>query len=344
MMRNIFTLTLNDLAIAYKNKTVFLIFFIPIFVFLSLQLIDSTSENINNKINLGILEKETYDPVILQSINAADIIFTVITVADEDIGRKWLKEKKIDGLLSPSEKADATLVLVVAEKGSLQTLSIVESFSALQRAVEGKNTNWISDIKPLQEGGIQKQTLPTWILMLVLLVGFIIMPAQVAEEKEKKLLLALLQTPMREIEWLIAKLLSGMILISTAVLLLHLLGEFDPGNILSYIAFILVGSFCFSSYGILLGFLCRNQASARTLGVLFYLPHLLPSALSDFSQKLTSVAPFLPSYQLYEPLKSILLNGGKISHLSFEWAYLIFVGLLAFLFSYILIKKRWLMA
>jgi ABC-2 type transport system permease protein len=229
------------------------------------------------------------------------------------------------------------------KKESLQTLTIVESFSALQKAVEGKSVNWISDVMPLQEGGIQKQTLPTWILMLVLLVGFIVMPAQVAEEKEKKLLLALLQTPIREIEWLIAKLASGMILILTAVLFLHLLGSFAPGNILSYIAFITVGGFCFSSYGIFLGFLCRNQASARTLGVMFYLPHLLPSALSDFSQKLTAVAPILPSYQLFEPVKAILLDSGRISAFTFEWLYLLIFGLIALFLSYLLMKKRWLM-
>jgi ABC-2 type transport system permease protein len=121
------------------------------------------------------------------------------------------------------------------------------------------------------------------------------------------------------------------------------MGAFNPGNVLSYVAFIVVGSFCFSSYGIFLGFLCRNQASARTLGVMFYLPHLLPSALSDFSQKLTVIAPFLPSYQFYEPIKSILLDGGRISNLSLEWIYLLIVGLVTFYFSYLLMKKRWLM-
>jgi ABC-2 type transport system permease protein len=152
-----------------------------------------------------------------------------------------------------------------------------------------------------------------------------------------------LQTPMREIEWLIAKLFLGMILILIAVLLIHLLGNFYPGDILSYIAFIGVGSFCFSSYGILLDFLCRNQAAARTLGVIFYLPHLLPSALSDFSHKLSAVAPFLPSYQFYEPVRSILLDQGCVSNLYLEWIYLLFVGLLTFFFSYLLMKKRWLM-
>ncbi|HIJ86752.1 MAG TPA: ABC transporter permease [Desulfuromonadales bacterium] len=342
MLRNIVTLTLNDLAIAFKNKTIFLIVFIPLFVFFSLKLVDMSGTDVK-KTRLGLIQTEVYAPAIVKTITAADQFFTLLPVSTEAEGKQWVKEKKIDGLLLRDGQEKQSVVLVVLKKESLQALSIVESFSALQKAVEGKNNSWISDVTPLQEGGIQKQTLPTWILMLVLLVGFIIMPAQVAEEKEKKLLLALLQTPIREIEWLIAKVLSGMLLILSAVLLLHLLGKFEPGNVLSYVAIITVGSFCFSSYGILLGFLCRNQASARTLGVMFYLPHLLPSALSDFSQKLTAVAPFLPSYQLYEPIKSILLDGGCISNLSREWLYLLLFGVASLCGSYLLMKKRWLM-
>ena len=342
MLRNIVTLTLNDLVIAFKNKTIFLILFIPLFVFFSLKMVDMAATDFK-KIRLGLMQTEVYDPTILNTITSAGQLFTLFPVATEADGRRLIKEKKIDGLLVRSGREQQSVVLVVLKKESLQTLSIVESFSALQKAAEGKSISWIAAITPLQEGGIQKQTLPTWILMLVLLVGFIVMPAQVAEEKEKKLLLALLQTPIREIEWLIAKVLSGMLLILTAVLLLHLLGKFAPGNVLSYLAFITAGSFCFSSYGIFLGFLCRNQASARTLGVMFYLPHLLPSALSDFSQKLTAVAPFLPSYQLYEPIKSILLDGGNISNVSHEWFYLLIFGVAALCCSYLLMKKRWLM-
>lgn len=342
MIRNIFILTLNDLAISFKNKTIYLILFIPFFVFLSLELVDSENTKIKN-INIGIIQKEMYAPDILQAIKTGAGVFTVYHVANEEEGKKWLKEKKIDGLLLKSEKEQNSLVLVVLKKEALITLAIAESFSALQKAVEGISINWLSEIRPLQEEGIQKQTLPTWILMLVLLVSFIILPAQVAEEKEKKLLLALLQTPMREIEWLIAKLLLGIILILVAVISLHLLGKFKIENAGSYTAFLAAGSFCFSSYGIFLGFLCRNQASARTLGVIFYLPHLLPSALSDFSQKLTAIAPFLPSYLFYEPVKSILLDDGGITNLFGEWIYLLLVGLLTFTFAYLLMKKRWLM-
>ena len=168
-------------------------------------------------------------------------------------------------------------------------------------------------------------------------------PSASSRGKRKKLLLALLQTPIHEVQWLIAKLILGMVLIITAVLFLHLLGKFGPVHLFDYIAFIVAGSYCFSAYGIFLGFLCRNQASARTLGVIFYLPHLLPSAMSDVSQKLTAVAPFLPSYQLYQPLRSILLEDGRMVDMTFDWVYLFLLGSLMFYLSYLLIKRRWLM-
>ncbi len=338
------TLTANDLAIAFKNKTLYLILFIPLFVFLTLQLVDQADAGFQ-KIKIGLIQNENYSPAIIESIQSADQTFEIFWLTNEAEGKAWLKEKKGDGILMPSEKELPRLELIVLTKASFQTLAIVESVSALQNAVEGNRKHWISEIRPLQESAVQKQTLPTWILMLVLLVSFIILPAQVAEEKEKKLLLGLLQTPIREMEWVAAKILLGMILTTTGVVFLHLLGkfDFDLGGGLSYAAFLIVGSFCFSAFGIFVGFLCRNQASARTLGVLFYLPHLLPSALSDFSQKLTAVAPLLPSYQFYEPIRSILLEGNRLSNFPLEWVYLFLVGLAASIFSYTLMKKRWLM-
>jgi ABC-2 type transport system permease protein len=342
MIRNILVLAFNDFAVALKNKTIYLILFIPFFVFISLKLIDRTDTDVS-KIKIGLIQKYAYAPRLTQSVKAAEKIIEVTWIQNEEEGKRLLKEKRIDGVLVRNEKEPGSLALLVSKKESLRTLAIVECFSALQKAAEGNSVNWITDVKPLYEGGIQRQTLATWILMLVLLVGFIILPAQIAEEKEKKLLLALLQTPIRDVEWLIAKLIMGMVLMIIATLFLHLLGQFSVANFFSYSAFIVAGSFCFSAYGIFLGFLCRSQASARTLGLVFYLPHLLPSALSDFSKKLTTVAPFMPSYQFYEPLRSILLEDGRIGNMALDWVYLFLVGSVMFYLSYLLMKKRWLM-
>ena len=251
MIRNIAALIKNDLAIAFKNKSVYLILFIPLFAILSLKLVD-----------------EPKDPV---------------------------------------------------------------------------HRSRISDVAALHKDGLQKQSLPTWVLMSVLLVGLVIMPAQVAEEKEKKLLLGLLQTPMREGEWVLAKAFSGMLLTFAAVFLLHALGGFDLGGASSYLLFLAAGSFCFSSFGILLGCLCASQASARNLGVLFYLPLMLPAALSGFSQKFSAVAPLFPSYQFFAPVRAILLKGSGISGFPLELPYLFLLGAFACMISVRLIKIRWLM-
>lgn len=342
MMRNILALVLNDLAVALKNKTFYLVLFIPFFVFMTLKLIDQASVEVS-QVKIGFIQDYVYAPQLLNNLKAAEKNLTVSWVESEKEGVRLVKEKTLDGVLLGNKKDPEQITLLVLKRESLQTLAIVEVFSALQQAVEGNPSSWISDIESLHSGGVQRQTLPTWILMVVLLVGFLVLPAQVAEEKEKKLLLGLLQTPISEVQWLIAKVIMGMVLAMIATLIFHLLGGFAVTDYFGYIVFIAAGSFCFSAYGIFLGFLCSNQASARTLGVIFYLPHLLPSALSDFSQQLTSVAPFLPSYQFYEPLKSVLLEDGRIASMSFEMIYLWLVGAFTFYLAYVLMKRRWLM-
>jgi ABC-2 type transport system permease protein len=290
-----------------------------------------------------MLQDQTYPAEMAQSIEAADQVFAVTWLANQEQALRLLKDHKIDGIVTSNEDQPNSLALLVLKKESLHTIAIVQSFSALQKAVEGHPPSWVSKISSLQHSSMQRETLPTWILMVILLVGFIILPAQIAEEKEKKLLLGLLQTPIHEAQWLAAKLITGMVLAVTATLLLHLLSNVWPQHIFSYLAFILVGSFCFSAYGVFLGFLCRNQASARTLGVIVYLPHLLPSAMADVSQKLTAVAPLLPSFQLFEPLQSILLEDGSMASRSFALIYLLLLGVVMFYLAYRLMKRRWLM-
>jgi ABC-2 type transport system permease protein len=272
---------------------------------------------------------------------AAKNVFTVYRVTPVD-GTKMLKDRKLDGILINNIEHES-LTLKVLRKESLQTTVIIESFSALQKAAKGAGKGWISDIVSLQEGGVQKQMLPAWVLMVVLLVSFVIIPAQVAEEKEKNLLIGLLQTPMRETEWLIAKLLTGMILINIAVIVLHVPVGFSLFKRPGYILFLEAGSFCFISCGILLGFLCRTQASARTLGVLIYIPLLIPSALSDFSVKLNAFACFVPSYLIYNPLRSIFLENSGMSYFLKEWILLFLLGTVSLWISYALIRRRWLM-
>ncbi len=341
-MKNIFILLCHDVAFAIKSKSIYLVLFIPLFIFTSDHLIDRSKIE-GDKFKLAFISSQATAASIAQALKQAEKIVEVIAVKNEAEGRIFLKEHTVQGVVVEEKPGSNQVSLIVLRKDSAETLSIVQLFSALQRAQESKSPSWISQITALHQGGLQSLNLTTWILMIVLLVSFIILPAQVAEEKEKKLILAVLQTPTLESQWLISKILFGIVLSLASIILLALLNPFFPDHPLECLAFIALGGYCFSAAGIFLGLLCRHQASARTLGFIFYLPLLLPSALGDFSKKLTSVAPFLPSYQFFSPLHDLLFDGAHLSGLMFPMAYLFGLGSVLLCCSYLLMQKRWLM-
>jgi ABC-2 type transport system permease protein len=334
-------LVINDLAVSFKNKSFFLIIFIPFFILVSLKLSDVSSPTFK-KITIGILRHEIYPPAMMKGLSVAGKTLEVSLVSFDD-GRRLVRQRKLDGLLLNNNNGHESVTLLVLKKDSFLTASIVELLSLLQKNTVSARESWISDIQPLQESGPLKQMLPVWILLSVLLVSCIIIPAHVAEDKEKNLLIGLLQTPMSEFEWLLAKMATGLVLINTAIVILSLSTGFvllrNPG----YLLFLEAGSLCFIACGVLLGFLCRTQAAARTFGILVYIPLLIPAALSDFSQKLNALAPFTPSYLLYNPMRSILLENARLSAFFPQGVCLLLLGTTAFMLSTILIKRRWLM-
>lgn len=343
MIRNVFILMGHDLAVAFKNKTVYLVVGIPLFVCATLALVDPAGAR-RAPVKIAWLRTEMYSYLISANVRHAPDQFEARWAADEAEATRWLKDRTVDGYVKPATGDTSRLRLTVAREASIETLEILQRFTALQAVAEGRGSSWITAVHPLQTGSVHRQTLPTWILMMVLLVGFIVLPAQVAEEKEKQWLLGWMQTPVREIEWLGAKLTYGLVLMLVSVAALQAMGgglSWAVGA--RCLVMLLAGGFCFGSLGICLGLLCRSQASARTLGVLCYLPLLLPAALADMSRELRAVAPWIPSYQLVEPIRAILLEGGSLGAHAPAGFLLVAIGLVAGLVSCRLIKKRWLM-
>lgn len=344
MIRNISTLLAHDLAVAFKNKTLYLVICIPLFVYATLMMVDPAKTGAT-RAPIAVLTARAYAPAIMEGLQRPPTLFTLHPVASEAEAVQRLKAREVDGVLLPEGVNRSRLQLVVNQQTSAETLNILQRLLVVQSATEGHSPDWIAGIRSLQTSSIKGQTLPTWILMMLLLVGFIILPAQIAEEKEKQWLLGWLQTPVRESEWLVAKLIYGLILMLTAVLVLQLMsGGSACTRGASYTALLCVGGFCFGALGICLGLLCRNQASARTLGVLCYLPLLLPAALSDMSQVLRNLAPLVPSYQFYGPLQALLLEDRGLGDFTRACGSLVVLGLLASLGSLRLIRRRWLMA
>jgi ABC-2 type transport system permease protein len=341
MKSNVSILIGHDLAVAVKNKTFILLVCIPLFVYGTLTLVDAGGGP-GPALKIAFLQPEFVNPVIRGKLETVPALFSIRVLESEEAAKRLLKEKVIDAVVMSAPEDPESVEVLVLRKDSSVALAVFQRFSALQIASTGNGKNWLTGIESLQADSLNVQSLPTWILMVVLLVAFFVVPAQVAEEKEKQWLSGLLQTPMGESDWLAAKLLYGILLMALPLLALHLLGK-SLFLSLSYGTTLFLGSFCFSALGVMLGLLCRSQASARTLGVVFYLPMLLPIALADTSQILGAVARFLPSYALYEPVQSVLLNGGETASFPLEWLILLTIGTTATLISHRLIKARWLM-
>lgn len=344
MIQRVITLLAHDLAVAVKNKTLFLVIGIPLFVCGTLTLVDPIDLT-PPRPSVALLSDETYSPAVRDALAAATGQLSVSWVSGQAQATHLLKDKAVAGILTPDPLEPLRLRLTVVQQTSVDTVTLVQGLSALQAVSEQRSLPWIATIASLQSGLIKQQTLPTWILMMVLLVAFVVLPTQVAEEKEKQLLMAWLQTPVRETEWLAAKLLYGMVLMLISVTALHVMvGGTNCADVIGYLAVLCAGGICFGAVGVCLGLLCRSQASARTLGVLCYLPLLLPAALSDMSEPLRKLAPLILSYQFHSPMRAMLLDSGRLGSFVFEALYLIGVGLLFCFASHRLIKRRWLMS
>mgnify|MGYP001820412547 FL=1 len=101
MIRNILILTFNDLAISFKNKTLYLILFIPLFVFVSLNFVDADEANAR-KIKIGLVEKVSYPPAMIQGLQSANAVFVVSWHSNEAAGKQRLKDRNGDVILFPA--------------------------------------------------------------------------------------------------------------------------------------------------------------------------------------------------------------------------------------------------
>jgi len=341
MTGHIAILFLHDLAIAFKNKTFILLLCIPLFVY-GLTTIADDKESSASVIALAVADKALPDPGILAALRSVPEVFSLRVLDSADEGRALLKNGEIDGFVTADLSNPGRVGLLVLKNDGAVPLAINHAFLNLQLASAGAGPGWISDITALQNVPAETQALPTWILMVVLLVALFVLPAQVAEEKEKHWLSGLLQTPMTGFEWIVAKLLFTSVLLFFGVILLQLLGgRFSlPWT---YYFTLLLGGFCFNSIGLALGLSCRNQATARTFGVILYLPLLVPAALSDASARFMEIAKWSPSFALYGPLQSVILYPDASAVFPVSWLVLIGLGSAACAISFALIRIRHLM-
>ena len=139
MLRNILILVLNDFAIAFRNKSFYLIFFIPIFIFFSLHFAVKKGAALNH-LKIALVHGHAYEPQVMKALESVPQNIEVKWVMNEEEGRSFLRDHKIDALLEKNKTSD-TLSFLVLRAESAQGIASVQMMSTLQKRFEKANPN-----------------------------------------------------------------------------------------------------------------------------------------------------------------------------------------------------------
>jgi ABC-2 type transport system permease protein len=181
--------------------------------------------------------------------------------------------------------------------------------------------------------------LPTWILFTIL-GGFTVVASSIIEERERKTLQAILVTPCRLPDVLIGKGLVSFILTLTGSILILALNGGLVGNFYANIAIIAAGIAFFTFLGIFLGLCLPGQSTANAFGSIVFMAMFLPVILSPVSKKMKMVASLLPSYYIDDGIQQAMFSKVGMMTLLPHFIYLILAGLVLFIASIIVLKKK----
>ncbi len=351
-MRNIyhiFFILQKDFADAVKNKTIFFSVAIP--VLLSLVFSIALKPKELSKISLVIVDRNrsTLAGALIEASNRQEKL-KVITADSFESAKKILQKGNAQAILVFPANYDKNL-----ESGENLQLNLWVGQSGLRSAQVVKDLLnkilYYCKYEKLQPDFVKTKCLygknysprtamlPTWILFTVI-GGYMVVATSIMEEREKKTLPAILVTPCRLPSFLIGKGLLGVTLVFIGGILILGLNRGFLGNVPAILLILFLGSALFSILGILTGLILPSQTSISTFGSLLFLALFLPVTMAPVSEKLRAVAKLLPSYYINEGIVDSMFMNAGICQLSIHIAYLSILGLVFFILSVLVLKRK----
>jgi ABC-2 type transport system permease protein len=168
-------------------------------------------------------------------------------------------------------------------------------------------------------------------------IGFVIVDMRI-----KKLLKRMIATPMRKADFMLAMIMSRLTFMVAEVVLLLLVGRFVfgmiiQGSVASIVTVAFFGSMCFTGMGLLVASRAQKIETVSGLMNLVMLPMYVVSGVFFSSERFPKVfQPFiqaLPLTALNDALRSVILEGARLSTQVPHLATLILWGTLSFLLA-----------
>jgi ABC-2 type transport system permease protein len=347
-------ITRKDVVDAIRNRYLLTALITPLFVALLFRIL---LPGINSKSILTVVVHDSGSSGIVAELRKVPQIGVVDAASPETTASEVEKRKAIGGLVVPANfdadvvacKQPELTIYVNNKKSALEQAAfrrlLDQQVRALVKHPEPARLNWIDVDKEASEDkrgglGLDQMLLPLLLIMTLGMIGAMVVPLLLVEEKEKRTLDFLLASPASLKEIVAGKALTGVAYTLLIAGLLLIVNRRLVGNWPLTVLAILLGLVFVVAIGLVMGSLLNNMMQVNTWASTVLILLLAPSFPSlGLPAAVDTAMRFIPTYYLTEALK-LSLAGAASSRIWGHLAVLLLSTVVAFSAAVWALRRR----
>lgn len=347
-------ITRKDVVDAIRNRYLLTALITPLFVALLFRIL---LPGINSKSILTVVVHDSGNSAMVAELRNLPQIGIVNATSAEATQSEVEKRKAIGGLVVPANfdadvaagKQPELTIYVNNKKSAFEQAAfrrlLNQQVRALVKQPEPARLNWIDVDKEASEDsrgglGLEQMLLPLLLIMTLGMIGAMVVPLLLVEEKEKRTLDFLLASPASLKEIVAGKALTGVAYTVLIAGLLLIINSRLVGNWPLTLLAILLGLVFVVAIGLVMGSLLNNVMQVNTWASTVLILLLVPSFPSlGLPGAVDTAMRFIPTYYLSEALK-LSLAGSASSRIWGHLAVLLLSTVVAFSAAVWALRRR----
>ena len=217
------------------------------------------------------------------------------------------KKPKLDFFVSGESLASDRVIL------SIVTIDLIRQVEGLESFVDVEIITLGEEYLPMEQ-----RFIPLIIFYVLFIAGVFVPAMSIVEERERGTLNAILTTPVRISEVLLAKAAFGFLLAAVMTIVALVLNSAFGSQPLLLLFTIFVSMIMITEFGLIFALISKDAKSLFTLikGLGFVL--FIPAIFYIWPDLPQWIAKVFPTYWMIEPIYKVGVNGGNFSEVRFE--------------------------
>ncbi len=246
------------------------------------------------------------DPILKPLLIAPD--FETVPFPSLETAEYALEKEEIDGVIYRQDSPNRFVLLTKGARAA-QSAAVVTALNAALLRIYSKESIPRIDLKTTGSAthDLFSLALPLWLVQIILTICLLQSTANIAEEKAKHTLHAILVSPADLSDYCAAKILWNTLLGLASILVTLWLTRFSY-NPAYLISFAVLGCLVYTSAALFIGLISPHPLLARTLSTAVYLISALPIMLKNTSLGWKYLLNFLPTFSIVQGLERAVLQ------------------------------------